>query len=390
MQPFRIDIPQSVLDDLHHRLDQTRWPRELPGVGWSRGVPLAYLKDLAAYWRTGYDWRAAEARLNEYPQFTTEIDGARVHFLHVRSPEPDAVPLLLTHGWPGSIVEFLDVIGPLTDPRAHGGDPASAFHLVVPSLPGYGFSGPAPEPGWHVGRIAAAWAELMRRLGYDGYLAQGGDFGSVVSLILGQLDAEHVLGVHVNMLLTGPSGTDPAELDGLSDSDQARLALLPRFRADGSGYMKIQATRPQTLAYGLTDSPVGQLAWIIEKFREWTDSTELPEDAVDRDRLLTNVMIYWLTATAGSSAQLYYEIAPLLPVSDTPPAPQPANTVPLGVAVFPRDMFLPVRRFADRDYPNIVHWSELDRGGHFAAMEEPDLFVADVREFARSLKREGC
>lgn len=387
MPPFRIDVPQDALDDLRHRLAQTRWPAELSDVGWDRGVPLGYLRELVEYWQTGYDWRAAEARLNVFPQHTTEIDAQNIHYLHVRSPEPDATPLLLTHGWPGSVAEFTDVIGPLTDPRAHGGDPAAAFHVVAPSLPGYGFSGPTSEPGWDVVRIARAWAELMRRLGYDGYIAQGGDFGSVISLILGQLDREHVLGAHVNMLLTGPAGDDDAELEGLDESDLARLALLPRFRVDGSGYMAVQSTRPQTLAYGLTDSPVGQLAWIIEKFWEWTDSSRVPEDAISRDLLLTNVMIYWLTRTAGSSAQLYYEIAGLLPIADPPAGGLPPNEVPLGVAVFPHDMFLPVRRFAERDYPNIVRWTEFDRGGHFAAMEQPDLFVADLREFAAALKR---
>ena len=311
MQPFRIDIPQGALDDLKSRLAMTRWPDEIPGLGWSRGVPLDYLKELAEYWRTDYDWRADEAVLNSYPQYITEIDGTNVHFIHVRSPEPDALPLLLTHGWPGSVAEFLDVIGPLSDPRGHGDPAAPAFHLVIPSLPGFGFSGPVPEPGWGLFRIAAAWAELMNRLGYDRYVAQGGDFGSGISLILGQLDRPHVLGVHVNMLPTGPSSNDPAELEGLSDLELARLGRLAQFRSDGSGYMKIQSTRPQTLAYGLTDSPAGQLAWIIEKFREWTDAADVPEDAIRRDRLLANATIYWLTATAGSSAALYLEIAGL-------------------------------------------------------------------------------
>jgi len=385
MRPYRIDIPQVVLDDLHRRLAATRWPAELPGVGWDRGVPLGYLRELAEYWRTGYDWRAAEARLNRYSQFTTEIDGANVHFLHVRSPEPEAVPVIVTHGWPGSVADFLPVIGPLTDPRGHGCDPADAFHLVVPSLPGYGFSGPVAQTGWDTDRIARAWAELMRRLGYQQYLAQGGDFGTVVSLLLSTADPERVTGVHINMLLNGPLD-DPSGLDGLSVSELARLDLLPRFNADQSGYMKLQSTRPQTLAYALTDSPVGQLAWIVEKFREWTDSARVPEDAVDRDHLLTTVMMYWLTATAGSSAQLYYEIADLLPVNTAGWKVAP-NPVPLGVAVYPKDMFLPVRRFADRDFPNILRWSEFDRGGHFPAMEEPDLFVADLREFARAVRR---
>jgi pimeloyl-ACP methyl ester carboxylesterase len=384
MQRFHIVIPQADLDDLRRRLEDTRWPDELPDVGWDRGVPLGYLKELADYWRTTYDWRAAEARLNAYPQLITEIDGANVHFMHVRSAEPNAVPLLLTHGWPGSVAEFLDVVGPLCDPRAHGGDPADAFHLVIPSIPGYGFSRPLPEAGWDVPRIANAWAELMRRLGYDRYAAQGGDAGSPISLALATLHPEHVVGVHVNMLMTFPSG-DPAELAELSESDQRRLGLLSRFDQDLSGYMKTMATRPQTLAYGLTDSPVGQLAWIVEKFREWTDSEKVPEDAVDRDTLLTIVSIYWLTGTAGSSAQFYYEGAEAVRQAATGAKPPPV-AVPVGVAVFPHDIFVPVRRFAERDIPTITHWTEFDRGGHFAALEQPELLVGDIRSFVRSLR----
>ncbi|MFD3728494.1 epoxide hydrolase family protein [Streptomyces sp. NPDC058671] len=383
MHPFRIDIPQAQIDDLHRRLDATRWPDELPGVGWDRGVPVGYLKELAAYWRTSFDWRAAEAQLNAHPQFVEEIDGAQVHFLHVTSPEPDATPLLLTHGWPGSVAEFLDVIGPLTDPRAHGGDPAEAFHLVIPSIPGYGFS-TLTETGWDTARIARAWAELMARLGYGKYVAQGGDAGAVISLELGRIDPEHVLGVHVNMLMTFPSG-DPAEFEGLDERDQARLGKLARFDAELSGYMKLQQTRPQTLAYGLTDSPVGQLAWIVEKFLDWTGATDLPEDAVDRDRLLTNVTIYWLTATAGSSAQFYYEGAAGVRAAASGAVPPPV-TVPVGVAVFPDDIFVPVRRFADRDLPNITHWTEFEQGGHFAALEQPTALTGDIRAFARALR----
>jgi len=388
MDPFRVEIPQADLDDLHRRLDSTRWPDELPGAGWSRGVPLRYLKELAEYWRTSYDWRAAEARLNQFPQFTTVIDGVRVHLLHVRSPEPRALPLLLTHGWPGSVAEFLHVIGPLTNPGAHGGDPADAFHLVIPTIPGYGFSGPTGQPGWDFARIAGAWAELMRRLGYDRYAAQGGDVGALISLALAGLHPERVAGVHVNFLPTPPPG-DPAQPAGLSESEQARLGRMAWFAADLSGYMKVQSTRPQTLAYGLTDSPVGQLAWVVEKFREWTGSAQVPEDAVDRDQLLTNVMLYWLTATAGSSAQLYVETAGLLPIAAVPPPPPPPLPVPLGVAVFPHDILLPIRRFADRSFPKIVQWTEFDRGGHFAAMEEPDLLVGDLRAFARTLAAAG-
>ncbi|WP_329430060.1 epoxide hydrolase [Streptosporangium sp. NBC_01495] len=379
VRPFALDIPQADLDDLTGRLAATRWPDEIAGVGWSRGVSLAYLKELAEYWRTVYDWREHEANLNRIPQFTTMIDNANVHFLHIRSAEPDALPLLITHGWPGSVIEFLDVIGPLTDPRAHGGDPADAFHLVIPSIPGYGLSGPTHEGGWDVRRVARAWAELMRRLGYHRYGAQGGDWGHAITRELGVIDTGHVIGIHLNTLLTPPP-SDPAEAAELTDDDKARLERMISAEPDMSGYAKIQGTRPQTLAYALTDSPVGQLAWIVEKFKEWTDSTDVPEDAVSRDRLLTNVMLYWLTATAGSSARHYWEAFH----PSHPPRTEPLAT-PTGVAVFAADLARPVRRLAERDN-NIVHWSEFDRGGHFAAMEEPDLFTHDVRAFFHRLR----
>jgi pimeloyl-ACP methyl ester carboxylesterase len=381
IRPFRIEIPQAELDDLRDRLLRTRWPDELPGVGWTRGVPLGYLKDLAGYWRDGYDWRKQEASLNELPQFTTTIDGANVHFLHVRSPEPGALPLILTHGWPGSVVEFLNVIGPLTDPRAHGGDPADAFHLVIPSMPGYGLSGPTREPGWTTSRVARAWAELMRRLGYDRYGAQGGDWGAFVSPELGRIDPDHVVGVHLNAATFGfiPFGpVDPDELATFTDAEKARLERLNASTAGpGNGYFEVHSTRPQTLAYALTDSPVGQLAWIVEKFKEWTHAADVPEDAVDRDQLLTNVMLYWLTGTANSSGRMYYENM------HAGFSPQQPGTTPTGVAVFAEDYA--IRRYGERSN-NIVHWSEFDRGGHFAAMEAPDLLVGDVREFFRGVR----
>jgi pimeloyl-ACP methyl ester carboxylesterase len=377
IRPFRIQIPQADLDALKDRLGSTRWPDELPGVGWTYGVPVSYLQGLAEYWRTSYDWRTFEARLNGFPQFTTTIDGQNIHFLHVRSPEPDALPLIITHGWPGSIVEFMDIIGPLTDPRSHGGDPADAFHVIAPSIPGFGFSGPTQEPGWDMARIARAWAELMSRLGYERYGAQGGDTGSVISPMLGGIDSEHVVGVHVNGSLGFPTG-DPAELAGLSEAEQARLARMQWQMEDGAGYAIIQSTRPQTLGFGLADSPAGQLAWIVEKFKEWTDpAVDLPEDAVDRDLMLTNVSVYWLTGTATSSARLYKEGR----ASWGRPATR--SEVPSGVAVFPGDFG--VRAIAEREN-NVVHWSEFERGGHFPAMEVPDLLVGDVREFFRGLR----
>jgi pimeloyl-ACP methyl ester carboxylesterase len=380
IRPFRIDVPQTDLDDLQARLARTRWPEEIPGVGWSRGVPLSYLKDLAGYWLTEYDWRRHEADLNKLPQFTTEIDGAHVHFLHVRSHESGALPLILTHGWPGSIVEFLKVIGPLTDPRAHGGDPADAFHLVIPSLPGFGFSGPIHEAGWSSDRTAKAWAELMRRLGYERYGAQGGDLGAFVSPELGRIATDHVVGVHVNAATFGfiPFGpVDPADLATFTIAEKARLERLNKFMSDGNGYFQIQATRPQTVAYGLTDSPVGQLSWIVEKFKEWSHAVEAPEDAIDRDLMLTNVMLYWLTNTAASSANIYYEN-----MHTNSWGKQPSKT-PTGVAVFAED--IAIRRYAEHG-SNIVHWSDFDSGGHFAAIDAPDLLVDDVRTFFRGLR----
>lgn len=383
IEPFTIEIPQASLDDLCRRLDQTRWPSELPGAEWSRGVPVAYLQQLTAYWRGGYDWRAQEARLNQIPQFTTEIDGQTIHFLHVKSPEPDALPLILTHGWPGSFVEFLEVLGPLSDPRSHGGSPGDAFDLVIPSIPGFGFSTPLAGPGWSAVRIAGAWAELMRRLGYARYGVQGGDYGAIISPEVGRIAPEKVVGVHVNAATAGFISFQPPsaeELAGLTDVERARIQRLGQFRAEQFGYNAIQSTRPQTLAYALNDSPVGQLAWIVEKFKEWTDpAAALPEEAVDRDHLLTNVMLYWLTGTAGSSANLYYETAHAGGWGQ----PIAASTAPTGVAVFATD--IAIRRYGERGN-NIVHWTDFDRGGHFAAMETPDLLVDDIRAFFGKLR----
>ncbi len=379
LTPFRVAVPEAVIEDLLDRLARTRWPDQIPGSGWSYGTDLSYLRDLCDHWRTTYDWRAAEAKINAFPQFTTTIDGANVHFLHVRSREPGALPLIITHGWPGSIVEFLEIIGPLVDPRAHGGDPADAFHVVCPSIPGYGFSGPTHDPGWDIGRVALAFKELMARLGYDRYGAQGGDWGSMISRTLAVIDAEHMVGVHLNMLVAFPSG-EPGELEGLTPDELDRLQDGARYEADGAGYSKIQGTRPQTLSYGLTDSPAGQLAWIAEKFREWTDCGGDPESAIARDVLLTNVTVYWVTATAGSSARMYYETFRSSALRTFEP-----STVPTGVAVFPKEIFRPVRRFAERLNP-IVHWSEFSQGGHFAAMEQGPVLVDDVRTFFRLVR----
>ena len=376
IEEFRINIPQADLDDLADRLARTRWPASLPGTGWDRGVPVGYLRELAAYWRHGFDWRAAEARLNSHPQYTTEIDGQKIHFLHVRSPEPNATPLLLIHGWPGSIVEFLHVIGPLSDPRGHGDPDAPAFDLVIPSLPGFGFSGPVTEPGWNSRRIAAAFAELMRRLGYERYGAQGGDFGAFVAPDLGRVDAEHLVGVHVNAATIGfvPFGDIPdAELATFTPTEKERLQRMQNYLTEGNGYFQIQSTRPQTLSYALTDSPAGQLAWIVEKFKEWTNTgLALPEDAIARDEILADVSVYWFTGTAGSAANVtYYESM------HSGDWPYPSG-VPTGVAVFAED--IAIRRYAEQAN-NIVHWSDFETGGHFAALETPDLLVQDVRVF---------
>ncbi|WP_285577593.1 epoxide hydrolase family protein [Actinoallomurus iriomotensis] len=371
IRPYRVDVPQADLDDLNDRLARTRWPDELPGAGWSYGVPLARVRELAEYWRTGYDWRAHEARLNAFPQFTTVIDGERIHFLHVRSPEPAAMPLILSHGWPSTVADFLDLIGPLSDPAAHGGDPADAFDVVVPSLPGYGFSGPTRSAGWDVTRVARAWAELMRRLGHERYGAQGGDWGARISPQLARVAPSQVVGVHANALTALPSG-DPDELTGLTEAERERLAGLARWKDERSGYAAIQSTRPQTLAYGLADSPAGQLGWYTEWFDDYGDAV----GSIDRDAILTNVTVYWLTGTAGSAARLYRESA----ASWGRPEP---SKVPLGVAVFPGDST--IRRLAERDH-EVVHWSEFDRGGHFAALQAPDLLIEDVRAFFRPLR----
>jgi epoxide hydrolase len=379
--PFKIDIPQAQIDDLKERLANTRWPDESPGEGWSRGVPMDYLKGLAEYWRTKYDWRCHEAKLNKYPQFTTNIEGQTVHFLHMRSPESGATPLMLIHGWPGSVIEFLDVIGPLSNPRAHGGDPADAFHLVIPSIPGHGFSRPLSAPGWTHHQIAKAFTELMSRLGYKRYAVQGGDAGAFIAPEMGRIDAAHIVGVHVNALVQIPTIIQiMVGLIVMSKAERARLARFKHFNDEMRGYDHIQATRPKTLAYGLTDSPVGQLAWIVEKFKEWVDpAAALPEDAISRDHILTNVSLYWFSGTAGSSANLYYETLH----DPTAKKRKVRNKVPTGVALsLTQDVT--IRRWAEREN-NIVHWTEFDHGGHFAALEVPELLVDDMREFFRKI-----
>ncbi len=368
IEPFTIEVSDEALDDLKGRLGRTRFPNEIEGIGWEQGLPLAYQRELVAYWLDGYDWRAQEARLNSYDHHLTEVDGQHVHFLHVPSPHEGALPLLLSHGWPGSIVEFLETIDLLTNPD----DPADAFSLVIPSLPGYGFSAPTTVRGWNPRRIGEAFGVVMRELGYERYGVQGGDWGSMVSCNMADLFPENIAGLHVNFLtVPPPKGVEPDE-----PRENAR-----RFQAMGSGYSDIQRTRPQTIGYLLDDSPAGLAAWIIEKFREWSDCGGDVEASFTKDQLLTNVMVYWVNRAGTSSARLYWEMRE----AGRAAIPQAPITVPTGVANYPGEVGRTRREWAERRY-NIVHWSEPPRGGHFAAMEVPDLFVDDVREFFRLVR----
>jgi pimeloyl-ACP methyl ester carboxylesterase len=371
--PFRIAIPQGDLDDLWQRLRLTRWPERETVDDWSQGIPLGYVRELCGYWLDGYDWRASEARLNGFAQFRTEIDGLDIHFIHVRSPHEGARPLVMTHGWPGSVVEFHKVIGPLADPVAYGGEAGDAFHVVCPSLPGYGFSGKPDGPGWSTTRTADAWDALMGRLGYGRYGAQGGDWGAQVTTGLGMRHADHLIGIHLNMPIAFPDGSADREftareqsaLDGMRDYDQW-----------DSGYAKEQSTRPQTVGYGLVDSPAGLCAWIVEKFWSWTDCDGDPASVLSRDEMLDNVMLYWLPATGASSARMYWESLPrplLGPVS-----------APVGCSIFPREIFRPTREWAARQFSDLRYWNEPDRGGHFAAFEQPEAFVGEVRAAFRT------
>jgi len=373
--PFRIDVSDAVLADLRARLRNTRWPEAELVADWSQGAPLAWIQDICRYWAEDYDWRAREHRLNGFDQYVTEIDGLDIHFIHVRSPHPQAMPLLITHGWPGSVVEFHKVIAPLTDPTAHGGHAADAFHVVCPSLPGFGFSGKPKATGWGLGRIAQAWATLMDRLGYARYGAQGGDWGSAVTSTLGAQDPTHCAGIHITLAM----GSKPQVVGEPSPEEARALAGIKHYADWDSGYSKQQATRPQTLGYGLTDSPAGQAAWILEKFWAWTDCDGHPENILGRDELLDNLMLYWVTASAASSARLYWE-------SFGGRRTNRQVTIPTGVAVFPREIIAPVRSWMDKDFSDIRHWTEMPKGGHFAAFEQPELFVADVRTFFRTLR----
>jgi pimeloyl-ACP methyl ester carboxylesterase len=379
---FRLDVPESELEDLRARLRNTRWPERETVDDWTQGVPLAYLRDLCAYWADEYDWRTTEARLNALPQFRTTIDGLAIHFLHVRSPHADALPLVITHGWPGSVVEFLKIIGPLTDPTAHGGDAPDAFHVVCPSLPGYGFSDKPARPGWGVERIAAAWTVLMARLGYQRYGAQGSDWGTSVSASVGQQDPQHVVGIHLTPPLAPP---DSATLDALTERERAALASLEQSAEWDSGYSREHATRPQTIGYALVDSPAALCAWIIEKFWAWTDNDGHLENVLTRNELLDNLMLYWLPRTGASSVRLYWES--IRQVNEwISGAVVDVVDVPTGCSIFPKELQRPSRRWAEKRFVDIRYWNEPERGGHFAAFEQPELFVDEVRAFFRLVR----
>ena len=388
IREFRIDIAEAELDDLKRRLEHTRWPDAETPDDWSQGLPLAYAKELCAYWLEDYDWRARERYYNGFPQFTTRIDGLDIHFIHRPSPHAGAKPLLVTHGWPGSVAEFHKVIEPLADPAAHGGDVSDAFHVVCPSLPGYGFSAKPSATGWGVGKIAEAWDELMQRLGYHRYLAQGGDWGAAVTTAIAMQNKGRCAGVHVNMPSAGPTAE---AREHPSERDQQALAGGRYYQEWGAGYSKQQSTRPQTLGYGLVDSPMGQAAWVIEKFYEWTDCAsgpaapgKHPENAIGRDELLDNVMFYWLTASGASSARLYWESFNRAFGRDAESKVQ----LPTGCSIFPKEIVPTPRSWAEQRYANIVYWNELDRGGHFAAFEQPTAFVDELRQCFRLMRLE--
>ncbi len=377
VEQFAIRIDGSVLDDLRDRLERTRLPDQIDGVGWDYGIPMDYLRTLIDYWLTSYDWRAQEDVLNRFSHYRTTIDGQSIHFLHARSPHPDAFPLVMTHGWPGSIVEFLAVIPRLTHPEEHGGRAADAFHVVAPSLPGYGFSEPTRTAGWDVRRVAQAWTVLMSRLGYDRYGAQGGDWGAQVSMRLAALDPVHCAALHLNM----PVGSPPSEPVELSEQDQQDLAAMAEFQRLEGGYANEQGTKPQTVGVGLNDSPAGLLAWIVEKFRTWSDCDGHPENCFTKDQLITNVMLYWVTGTAASAARLYRETMQGGSLND----PVPYVQAPTGVGRYPREILRWPRAWVERQY-NLTHWADMARGGHFAAMEQPQLFSEDLRTFFRTVR----
>ena len=373
IQPYKIHVSDEILSDLHERLKRTRWPEKELVEDWSQGIPLGYVQEMCDYWLHTYNWRQRETELNRFDQFVTTIDECDIHFIHQRSPHEQATPLILSHGWPGSIVEFQKVIAPLSDPTNHGGSAEDAFHVVCPSLPGYGLSGKPPAAGWGVEKMADVFAELMIGLGYEHFGAQGGDWGSAITTALGGRHPQNCIGIHLNMVSSRP------QIEGEpTDEEKAALNSADYYRKWDSGYSTQQRTRPQTLGYGLSDSPAGQLAWIVEKFWSWTDNQGVPDDALNRDEMLDNVMLYWVSNTAASSARLYWESFGSFR--------QPQVEVPTGVAHFPKEIFSPVRSWAESTYTDIRQWTKMPKGGHFAAFEQPDLFVEDVRSFFAQIR----
>ncbi len=381
IRPFICNVPEEVLTDLRDRLARTRWPDQLPGAGWDYGTELGFLKELCEYWRDHFDWRKAEARFNAHPQFETEIDGEHVHFYHIRSPEPDALPLVITHGYPGSVAEFLDLFGPLSDPASHGGDARDAFHVIAPSIPGYGFSGPTRNKGFNIASAVAINNRIMELLGYDRYIAQGGDYGSAISSGMAQTHPDRVIALHLNFIVGMPS--DPANpMEGLSDEERADMEWKRNYDLHESAYQVIQGTKPQSLAYGMTDSPAGLAAWVVEKFKTWSDCGDDIESSFTKDQLLENIMLFWITGTINSAMRLYYEsIGP----GRAPTSAPPYVTTPTAHARFPAEIRPTPRQWAENLY-NIVRWTKQARGGHFAAFEEPELFLADLREFCREFR----
>ena len=373
-EPFTVSLDPAAVDDLRDRLRRTRWPEAEPVDDWSQGVPLSYVQELCTYWADEYDFGFAD-RVNAFAQFRTTVDDLGIHFLHVRSPEPDALPLVMTHGWPGSVVEFLDVLGPLADPRAHGGDPTDAFHVVAPSLPGYGWSEKPSRAGWGVPRIATAWHTLMTGLGYERYGAQGGDWGASVTTTMGSQRPDGLVGVHVNMAVAFP---DPDTMNDLTATEQQALADINTHLTTGTGYSTQQSTRPQTLGYGLTDSPAGQAAWIAEKFWAWTDCDGHPENALTKQQMLDDISVYWFTRTAASSARLYWE--------SFNSSHQDEVAVPSGISIYPKEIVRPSRRWSEKRFTDLRWFEELDQGGHFAALEQPESFVEQVRGFFRTVR----
>lgn len=378
-ESFRIDVADAVLADLRERLTRTRWPDPAPHNDPDYGIELEAVQRLCTYWRDEFDWREAEARLNAFPQIRGTIDGTGIHALHVRSPHPNAMALCVIHGWPGSVAEFEHIIGPLTDPVAHGGSASDAFHVVCPAIPGYGFSGPTADRGWDTVRAADAIHTLMGELGYPTYGLQGGDWGSIISSQIAARHGESISGMHLNMVIAFPA--DAANpLDGVTEAEMADVAAIQAFSKNETGYQAIQGTRPQTLAYGLTDSPAGLAGWILEKFRQWTDCDGDPFAAVTMDQLCTNLTIYWATGTINSSTRLYYEA-----LGPRRGAGYPTSNVPTGCAIFPKELYRAPKAWASNRY-DIRHWTRFDRGGHFAAMEQPGPLVGDIRSFFRLVR----